>query len=71
MTDLQREAFEKWYKDNVPLIEHTPVAYAIAISAWQACAEANKLEIERLREALERIARDDDEEYNLKLENDD
>ena len=46
MSDLQREAFESWYKDNVPLIEHTPVAYAIAISAWQACAESNKLGID-------------------------
>jgi hypothetical protein len=57
MSDLQREAFEKWYKDNVPLIEHTPVTYAIAISAWQASAEANQLEIEQLREALSELLR--------------
>jgi phage anti-repressor protein len=29
----EREAFEKWYKENVKMLDHTSLIYSIAISA--------------------------------------
>jgi len=49
----EREKFETWYKDNVPMKDHPPLTYAIATSSWLASAEANQLEIQRLRGALQ------------------